>query len=122
MGAMKPWHWVVIIVLVLLLFGAKRLPDLARSVGRSMRIFKSEVDELRRDDDGNVVDENGNAVRDRDEDIYRVRTDRDDEIRREPIGRDRDTGSRIAEPRTAPAREERYRAGDHGDRSDDRSL
>ena len=37
----------VIIVAVALLFGWKRMPDMARSLGRSVRIFKSEVDQLR---------------------------------------------------------------------------
>ena len=35
-------EWLVIILLVVLLFGAKRLPDAARSIGRSLRIFKAE--------------------------------------------------------------------------------
>ncbi len=43
MGALKPWHIVVLVVLLLLLFGAKRLPDAARGLGRSLRIFKSET-------------------------------------------------------------------------------
>ncbi len=38
--------FLVLILLVLLLFGAKRLPDLARGVGRSLRIFKAETDGL----------------------------------------------------------------------------
>jgi sec-independent protein translocase protein TatA len=48
MGALfeKP-AFLVLILLVLLLFGAKRLPDLARGVGRSLRIFKSETEGLR---------------------------------------------------------------------------
>lgn len=46
MGALQPWHWIILIVVVVLLFGAKRLPDAARSLGKSMRIFKSEVKEL----------------------------------------------------------------------------
>jgi sec-independent protein translocase protein TatA len=50
MGAIQPWHWLVLIVVVVMLFGYKRLPDAARSVGRSMRIFKSEVGSLRDDD------------------------------------------------------------------------
>jgi sec-independent protein translocase protein TatA len=45
-GALQPWHWVILIVVFVLLFGAKRLPDAARSLGKSMRIFKSEVKEL----------------------------------------------------------------------------
>jgi sec-independent protein translocase protein TatA len=40
---LEGWHIVIIVALVALLFGAKRLPDAARSVGQSMRIFKSEM-------------------------------------------------------------------------------
>lgn len=36
-------EWIIILLIVLLLFGASRLPGLAKSVGRSMRIFRSEV-------------------------------------------------------------------------------
>jgi sec-independent protein translocase protein TatA len=34
----------ILLLLVIVLFGSKRLPDAARSVGRSIRIFKSEMD------------------------------------------------------------------------------
>lgn len=44
------WHIVVVLVVIVLLFGANRLPDLARSVGQSLKIFKNEVKELREDD------------------------------------------------------------------------
>ncbi|HEV7826511.1 MAG TPA: Sec-independent protein translocase subunit TatA [Mycobacteriales bacterium] len=50
MGAMRPWHIIVLVVVLLLLFGAKRLPDAARSLGRSMRIFKAETKGLMEDD------------------------------------------------------------------------
>jgi len=36
-------EWLIIILLIVLLFGAKRLPDAARGVGRSLRIFKAET-------------------------------------------------------------------------------
>jgi sec-independent protein translocase protein TatA len=49
LGALQPWHWVILIVVFVLLFGAKRLPDAARSLGKSLRIFKSEVKELQND-------------------------------------------------------------------------
>ncbi len=46
MGSLQPWHWLVLAVVVILVFGAKRLPDMARSLGKSLRIFKSEIREL----------------------------------------------------------------------------
>jgi sec-independent protein translocase protein TatA len=36
-------EWLILALLVVVLFGAKRLPDVARGVGRSLRIFKAEV-------------------------------------------------------------------------------
>ncbi len=50
MNSLKPWHLLVIAVVFLVLFGSKRLPDSARSLGRSLRIFKSEVQEMNKDD------------------------------------------------------------------------
>jgi sec-independent protein translocase protein TatA len=41
------WHIVVLLLVVLILFGANKLPDVARSVGRSMKILKEEVKDLR---------------------------------------------------------------------------
>ncbi len=49
MGAMQPWHWIVVIAIVLLLFGSTRLPGLAKSVGQSMKIFRKEIKDLRDD-------------------------------------------------------------------------
>ncbi|MBO3102697.1 Sec-independent protein translocase subunit TatA [Cellulomonas fengjieae] len=43
-------HVLIVLLVVLLLFGAKRLPDLAKSVGQSMKIFKHEVKDLRTDE------------------------------------------------------------------------
>jgi sec-independent protein translocase protein TatA len=43
MGELSPWHWAIVILVLVLLFGAKRLPDAARSLGRSARILKSEL-------------------------------------------------------------------------------
>ena len=51
MNAFKPWHILVLAAVFLVLFGAKRLPDSARSLGRSLRIFKSEVQEMNEGDD-----------------------------------------------------------------------
>ena len=40
---LKGWELLIIVALILLLFGAKRLPDAARGLGRSLRIFKAET-------------------------------------------------------------------------------
>jgi sec-independent protein translocase protein TatA len=45
-----PWHWVVVALLVIALFGYKKLPDAARSLGRSLRIFKTEIKGMNEDD------------------------------------------------------------------------
>mgnify|MGYP000134236696 FL=1 len=42
-----PREIVILLIVVLVLFGAKRLPDSARSLGKSMRIFKSEMKEMK---------------------------------------------------------------------------
>ncbi|WP_200914820.1 Sec-independent protein translocase subunit TatA [Arthrobacter sp. Leaf234] len=44
---LEGWHIVIIIVLAIVLFGAPKLPGLARSVGQSLRIFKSEVKQMK---------------------------------------------------------------------------
>ena len=59
----SPLTLVLILVVILLLFGAPKLPGMARSLGQSMRIFKSEVKEMKRDDDPNVT-VNGQPVAD----------------------------------------------------------
>jgi sec-independent protein translocase protein TatA len=46
LGGLQPWHWIIVIAVFVLLFGAKKLPDAARSLGKSMRIFKSEIKEM----------------------------------------------------------------------------
>ena len=49
-GLFEGWHLVILVLVIVLLFGAKRLPDAARGLGRSLRIFKSEVSQLKDDD------------------------------------------------------------------------
>lgn len=50
MGGLSPWHLAIVLAVVLILFGSKKLPDAARGLGRSMRIFKSEIKEMQNDD------------------------------------------------------------------------
>lgn len=78
----NPWAIVLLIVLVILLFGANKLPGLARNMGKSMRIFKSEVEEMRGDekrgDDEAEVERPARSDRARDDREY---DPRDREVR-----------------------------------------
>jgi sec-independent protein translocase protein TatA len=44
------WEFVILIGILVLLFGAKRLPDMARSIGQSARVFKGEMKGMKNDD------------------------------------------------------------------------
>ena len=43
MGELSPWHLLIVAGVFVVLLGAKRLPDAARSLGKSMRIMKTEL-------------------------------------------------------------------------------
>jgi sec-independent protein translocase protein TatA len=43
MGGLSAWHWLIVIGAFVLLFGAQKLPEAARSLGRSTRILKAEL-------------------------------------------------------------------------------
>jgi sec-independent protein translocase protein TatA len=47
----SPWKILIIAAVVLILFGSRKMPDAARSLGRSMRILKSEVQGLHQEDE-----------------------------------------------------------------------
>lgn len=53
---LEGWHLIIIIVLALVLFAAPKLPSMARSIGQSMRIFKSEVREMKKDGSSDAKD------------------------------------------------------------------
>ncbi|MFI6056237.1 Sec-independent protein translocase subunit TatA [Streptomyces violascens] len=46
-SALEPWHLLILVAVIVLLFGAKKVPDAARSPGKSMRILKSEAKAIR---------------------------------------------------------------------------
>ena len=48
---LSPMHIAVVVIVIILIFGAPKLPMLARSLGQSLKIFKSEVKDLRDDKD-----------------------------------------------------------------------
>jgi sec-independent protein translocase protein TatA len=49
------WELVIILAVLLLLFGAKKLPDMARSVGQSARVFKGEMKGMKADDEARAA-------------------------------------------------------------------
>ena len=55
-AGLGPQELVLIVLVILLLFGAKKLPELARGSGRALRIFKSETKGLVDDDDDDISD------------------------------------------------------------------
>jgi sec-independent protein translocase protein TatA len=61
-AGLQGWQLVIIIALVLLLFAAPKLPAMARNLGQSMRIFKSEVKQMKDDDSqGKGAGQDGSA-------------------------------------------------------------
>ncbi|GAA2927096.1 Sec-independent protein translocase subunit TatA [Streptomyces mexicanus] len=49
-NGLEPWHLLIVAIVIIVLFGSKKLPEAARSLGRSMRILKSEAKAMK--DDG----------------------------------------------------------------------
>lgn len=65
------WELIILLGVVVLIFGAKRLPDMARSIGQSARVFKGEIKGLKSDtkdpatpvaDDAAAAQPSGTAV------------------------------------------------------------
>ncbi|MFF1377160.1 Sec-independent protein translocase subunit TatA [Streptomyces sp. NPDC058308] len=50
-NALEPWHLLIVALVVIFLFGSKRLPDAARSMGKSLRILKSETRALKEENE-----------------------------------------------------------------------
>ncbi|HJU98002.1 MAG TPA: Sec-independent protein translocase subunit TatA [Jiangellaceae bacterium] len=55
-GGIGPPEIILILLVVVLLFGAKKLPETARGLGRSLRIFKAETKSMKDDDAVDVAD------------------------------------------------------------------
>ncbi|KUN63678.1 preprotein translocase subunit TatA [Streptomyces canus] len=48
-NGLEPWHLLVVAIMIILLFGSKKLPEAARGLGKSMRILKSEAKAMKED-------------------------------------------------------------------------
>lgn len=49
-AGLQGWHLLIVLAVILLLFGAAKLPALAKSVGQSARVFKGEMKAMKEDD------------------------------------------------------------------------
>ena len=63
MGRIGPTEIIIVAVLIILIFGWKKLPDAARSLGRSARVFKSEVDEMKKENEASKSEASTTTVR-----------------------------------------------------------
>ncbi|MBH1937072.1 Sec-independent protein translocase subunit TatA [Streptomyces sp. AV19] len=48
-NALEPWHLIVVVLVLVVVFGSKKLPDMARALGKSARILKSEAKAMKDD-------------------------------------------------------------------------
>lgn len=76
------WELILVVLVILLLFGAKKLPELARGSGRALRIFKAETKGLV-DDDDDPVDEDQKTPEQKAIEASKVEPAADDPIVRE---------------------------------------
>jgi sec-independent protein translocase protein TatA len=51
----SPWKVLIVAAVLIVLFGSKKLPDATRSLGRSMRILKTEVSSIHEDEPGSAA-------------------------------------------------------------------
>lgn len=51
LGNLNGWHFLILLVVILLVFGAPKLPGLAKSLGQSLKIFRNEMKSDNVDDD-----------------------------------------------------------------------
>jgi sec-independent protein translocase protein TatA len=86
-NALKPWHIIILVGVLILLFGAKRLPGAARSLGRSLRIIKAETKGLVDEPEPDDLDEKTDA-----------------QIRREPLPKDQPRKAETGEVVDPPQR------------------
>ncbi|MER7691071.1 Sec-independent protein translocase subunit TatA [Streptomyces sp. NPDC097610] len=49
-NGLEPWHLLIVAIVLIVLFGSKKLPDTARALGKSMRILKSETKAMKDED------------------------------------------------------------------------
>ncbi|MBD8584317.1 twin-arginine translocase TatA/TatE family subunit [Frigoribacterium sp. CFBP 13729] len=83
LGNLTGWHLIIILAIILLLFGAPKLPALAKSIAQSMRIFKNEIGDDKKTGDDDVTRHSAtDSTLRRDADVPTVRpTSGDDHLK-----------------------------------------
>jgi len=62
MGTFGGWEWIIIVLVILLFFGAKRIPELARGLGKGINEFRKAQDEIKKEiDKGSQEAHSGNS-------------------------------------------------------------
>ncbi|MGW5863036.1 Sec-independent protein translocase subunit TatA [Streptomyces sp. NPDC055239] len=61
-NGLEPWHLLIVGIVVIVLFGSKKLPDTARAVGKSLRILKSETKAMKDDGERGKVERAGESA------------------------------------------------------------
>ncbi len=82
-GMPQGLEWLVILAIVVLVFGAAKLPDLARSSGQALRIFKTETKDLRDGDDNDDKSPEQREIEARNEAVDESRTQATGDVVRE---------------------------------------
>jgi sec-independent protein translocase protein TatA len=62
MANLTGWHLLILLAVILLLFGAARLPALAKSIGQSARVFRGEMKQLKAEDETTGADGTAGAT------------------------------------------------------------
>ena len=62
-GGLKGWEFLIVAVLVLLLFGAKRLPEVARSLGQSVREFRKGIRDVKQEFNASIEEESSEPAK-----------------------------------------------------------
>ena len=76
-------EWLIILAIVILVFGAAKLPELARGTGQALRIFKTETKGLRDDDDASTKTPEQREIEGRNQASSEVRDETSGEVLRE---------------------------------------
>jgi sec-independent protein translocase protein TatA len=107
-GELSVWHWLIVALVFVMLFGAKRLPDTARSLGQALRLFKQETSRMGDDDAEDPADRR----QDPPQDVLPQRTPPPDALPEAALSQDPRAGHSASGPSFSEERVDRRRPDD----------